>query len=150
MEEQFCRVRSASDIFISSVLIITGAVLLMGNFQIGIMIAGFFMLLTGILFMCLLKTVYKDKTDISGIHYHKKELKFQRKTLNTLLHNVINNPEEIDKSSIGQGWTVKLVIYYSKTADIAYIQLYEFIPYKYEPCTPILEWKYEKIASLIK
>lgn len=150
MEKQFCRVRSANDILISCVLINVGAIMLFSEFEVGIRVAGLFLFLIGFLFLFLLKSVYKDKEDKRNIHYHKKELYFQHKTLNALLLNVITNPQEIDAASVGQGWTVKLNIYYSKSAGIAYLQLFEYIPYKYEPCTELLEWKYEKIASLIK
>ena len=75
MNLNFSRVRSANDIIVSLSLIIAGAVLMFLPYGTGLNIAGFFFLLTGVLFMALFKSVYKlDGTEET---YYRKELYFK-------------------------------------------------------------------------
>ena len=148
MEKEFCRVRSASDIAISVTLIILGIVLFLLPYGIGIKIGGFFLFLLGSLFLWLFKSVYKE-TGEKNI-YHKRELYFRRELLNPILKGVVSDPHSIDTSAEGLGWTIKLNVYYSKSADKGYIQLFEYVPYNYEPCTEMLEYRINQIDNLIK
>ena len=59
MNLNFSRVRSTSDIIVSSSLIIAGAALMFLPYGTGLNIAGFFFLLTGVLFLALFKSMYK-------------------------------------------------------------------------------------------
>ncbi len=148
MDKEFYRVRSASDIAISVTLIILGIVLFLLPYGIGIKIGGFFLLLLGSLFLWLFKSVYKE-TGEKNI-YHKRELYFRRDLLNSILKGVVSDPHSIDTTAEGLGWTIKLNVYYSKSADKGYIQLFEYVPYNYEPCTEMLEYRINQIDNLIK
>ena len=61
-----------------------------------------------------------------------------------------SKPESIDLGEANKGNAVKLDIYYSKASGKAYVQLFEYIPYKYEPCTKMYEYKIGNIEKLIK
>lgn len=148
MENQFSRVRSAKDILISVSLIIAGFVLMFLPYGTGMNIGGFFLLLIGALFLMLFKSVYKEQG--TNDTYEKKELYFNQESVNAVLKSVLSNPNSIELSTEGQGKTVRLDIYYSKKADKAYLRLYEYIPYMYEPVTEVLHYNIKEVSNLIK
>lgn len=148
MEKHFIQVRSGKDKAISFSLLVSGIVLMFLPYGVGCNIGGFFLFLLGGVFLYLLKSVYKEKdgTEI----YHKKELMFRRELLDKIQDAVLSNPNRIDTSDEGKGWTIKVSLFYSQKADKGYIQLFEYIPYSYEPCTPMLQYNYNQISNLIK
>ena len=147
MKPHFYRVRSVKDIVISVTLIIAGIALMSYPSEIGITILGMFLFLIGSLFLYLFKSVYK-KEGTKEI-YHKRALQFRREILQTIQDAVLSDPNQIDMTKEGMGWTVKLNIYFSREADKGYIQLYEYIPYNYEPCTQMLEYRINQIDKLL-
>jgi hypothetical protein len=95
-----------------------------------------------------MKTGYKDTA--SGERYLKKEHYFQQ-AMNSAISSVLESkPESIDLTETEKGNAVKLDIYYSKNAGKAYLQLFEYIPYKYEPCSKMYEHQLSRIEKLIK
>ena len=82
--------------------------------------------------------------------YHKKELYFRKDTLKSLREAVLTDPGSIELSNIGKGWTLKLNLYYNKRTGKAYLQLFEYLPYNYEPVTDMLEYDIAEIKGLIK
>ena len=148
MEKQFNRVRSASDVIVSVSMLASGAILMFFPSNIGVNIGGFFLLLSGSLFICMYKNGYKESE--SKVMYHKKELYFRRDTLKSLREAVLTDPGSIELSNIGKGWTLKLNLYYNKKNGKAYLQLFEYLPYNYEPVTDMLEYDIAEIKGLIK
>ena len=61
-----------------------------------------------------------------------------------------SKPNSIDLTQADKGNAVKLDIYYSKSSGKAYLQLFEYIPYRYEPCSRLYEYDVEKVDKLIK
>lgn len=148
MEKHFCRVRSAQDIIISVSLLLAGTVLMFLPYGgVGVTMGGFFMFLVGGLFLYLFKSAYREDGDKNL--YHKKELYFRRELLGAIEDALESDPTSIDMKQEGFGWTIKLNLYYSVKADKAYLQLFEYIPYNYEPCTQMLEYKISQITNLI-
>ena len=147
MKPQFYRIRSASDIAISLTLIIAGIALMFYPTGIGITILGMFLFLIGSLFLCLLKSVYRKEGTKET--YKKRKLQFRREILQTIRDAVLSDPNLIDMTKEGMGWTVKLNIYYNRKTDKGYIQLYEYIPYNYEPRTQMLEYRICQIEKLL-
>ena len=41
-------------------------------------------------------------------------------------------------------------IYYNKDTAKAYIQLFEYVPYTYEPCSDVLEYNLSEVTNLVK
>ena len=148
MENQFCRVRSAQDIIISVSLIVAGFVLMFLPYGTGMNLGGFFLVLIGALFIVLFKSHYKELE--TGDVYEKKEFYFNLEHLDVLSKSVLSNPNSIDLSVEGQGKTVRLTMYYSTNADNAYLRLYEYIPYLYEPVTEVLRYNIKEVSNLIK
>ena len=58
--------------------------------------------------------------------------------------SIFLNLSEEDK---GNG--IRLDIYYSRKTGKSYSQLFEYIPYKYEPCTGQYEFETAEIESVI-
>ncbi len=146
MEKNFIRVRSIKDITISSVLTITGCVLIALPTATSINVLGFFMIFTGILLFFLLKTGYKDQE--SGVKYCKKERFFAQAQRAAILDKLACNPDGINLKEEDQGNAVRLDIFYSEADGKAYLQLFEYIPYKYEPCSKLYEHSLCNITNL--
>lgn len=148
MEKTFIRVRSIKDIAISVSLIILGSVLVSLPTGAGVNIAGFFMITAGLILIFILKSGYKDTE--TGVLYKNKDYYFQQAMNAPISTALASKPECIDLGEAGKGNAVKLEIYYSKTSGKAYLQLFEYIPYKYEPCSKMYEHSLERIEKLIK
>lgn len=148
MEKTFIRVRSTKDIAIFSTLIIIGAVLIALPTGTAVNITGFFLIFAGIILAFVLRSVYKD-TD-TGIKFKKNELYFQQAMNAPISAALATKPESIDLTEEDKGNAVRLDVYYSKASGKAYLQLFEYIPYKYEPCSKMYEHEIIKVGKLIK
>lgn len=148
MEKEFVRVRSVKDIIIFLSLVILGSVLIMLPTGAAVNITGFFLIFAGIILALVLKTAYKDLD--TGIKYQKKERFFQQ-AMNAVISSAIaSRPDSVDLGEEDKGNAVRLDVYFSKSAGKAYLQLFEYVPYKYEPCSKIYEYEIEKVQNLIK
>ena len=149
MEKNFVRVRSTKDSIISVIITVTGAILFVLDFSIGIRILGFFMLLIGLLLFFTLKSSYKDEE--TGIKYHKKEKYFEGHKRDELSSAIArrNCKCRVDLSEENKGNTLRLDIYYNKQAGKAYMQVFEYVPYRYEPYSNIYEHEIANITELI-
>ena len=148
MEKTFIRVRSVKDITIFSSLIILGSALVALPTGAGVNIAGFFMIFAGIILALVLRTGYKDTE--TGERFCFKEYYFQQ-AMNTSISNALeSNPGSIDLNEANKGNALKLDIYYNTASGKAYMQLFEYIPYRYEPCSKMYEHETGKIEKLVK
>jgi hypothetical protein len=150
MEKNFIRVRSAKDICISFTLSLSGIALVVLPTSTGINILGFFLLLIGILLSFTLKSSYKDEE--TGIKYSKKERYFEgcrRDELSSAISNR-NCKCKVALSEENKGNSLRLDIYYSRQAGKAYMQVLEYIPYKYEPYSNIYEHEIANVTELIE
>lgn len=148
MEKTFIRVRSIKDIVIFASLIIAGGILIAIPTGAGVNIAGFFMIFAGIILSIILRTGYKDTE--TGERFQKKEHYFQQALMPSILQVIESNPGAIDMTQAEKGNGLKLDIYYSAKSGKAYIQLFEYVPYKYEPASKMYEHAVSRIATLIK
>ena len=148
MEKTFTRVRSVKDITIFSSLIILGSVLIALPTGAAINITGFFLIFAGLILMFVLRSGYKEEG--SNERYQKEEHFFQQ-AMNAAIASVLESkPESIDLREADKGNAVRLDVYYSKASGKAYLQLFEYVPYKYEPCTKVYEYEIAKVGKLIK
>ena len=148
MNKEFIRVRSVSDILISSSLVIIGSVLLALPTDEAINIAGFFMIMTGILLAFVMKTGYMDT--VTKEKFQKKEFFFQHAMYEPLTAALAKKPESVDLSEADKGSSLRLDVYVCKSSGKAYLQLFEYVPYKYEPCSQVHEHAIERVEKLIK
>ena len=148
MEKTFIRVRSAKDIIIISLLIIAGTVLIVLPTGTAVNITGFFLIFAGLILALVLKTGYKDTE--TGDKYQKVEHYFQQAMNVPISAALASKPESIDLGEANKGNAIKLDIYYSKASGKAYLQLFEYVPYRYEPCSKIYEHELSKVEKLIR
>ncbi len=148
MEKTFIRVRSAKDITISASLIILGSVLVALPTGASVNITGFFLIFAGLILAFVLKSGYRET--VSGENFRKKEHYFQQAMNAPISAAIASKPESIDLAEANKGNAVKLDIYYSKVSGKAYLQLFEYVPYKYEPCSNIYEYAIERVEKLLK
>ena len=148
MEKTFVRVRSAKDITIFASLIVLGSVLVALPTSTSVNITGFFLIFAGIILALVLRTSYKDIE--TGEIYQKKEHYFQQAMNAPIASALQSDPESIDLGEADKGNALKLDIYYSKSTGKAYLQLFEYVPYKYEPCSNMYEHEVSKIGKLLK
>lgn len=147
MEKTFIRVRSAKDITISALCIISGSILVALPTGTSINIAGFFLIFAGIILILALRTGYKETE--SGIQYVKVERFFAQSMREQINKAIGEKPESINLSEEDKGNGIRLDIYHSKASGKAFVQLFEYIPYKYEPCSNIYEYDLAQVTKLI-
>ena len=147
MEKEFSRVHSAKDITITATLIITGCILVALPTSESINITGFFLIFTGLILAFVLRTGYKDNE--TGERYCKVE-KFFAQSLKSEITNALETSlKKLNLSEEDKGNGIRLDIYYSRKTGKSYSQLFEYIPYKYEPCTSQYELETAEIESVI-
>lgn len=149
MEKNFIRVRSVKDIVLFILFIIIGCVLVVIPVGASVSFGGGVMLIVlGVILAFILKTAYKDEE--TGEMFIKKELSFQQHLYTTISSAIMENPETISMADEGKGNAVKLDIYYNRALNKAYLQLFKYVPYHYEPCTQLYEYELSRIKNLIE
>lgn len=147
MEKTFIRVRSVKDCVISALAIIIGSVMILLPTGTPINITGFFLLFAGLVLVLVLKSGYKEEQ--TGESFQKKEYYFQQ-AMNAAISSAIESkPATIDLSQKDKGNALKLDLYYSKKSGKAYLQLFEYVPYRYEPCSRMCEHPLTNVEKLI-
>lgn len=148
MNKEFIRVRSVKDIILSTILAASGCILICLPTSTSINILGFFLIITGILMFFIMKTAYKDTE--TGARYNKKERFFSQEQREQILKAISSKPDSANISEEDKGNSIRLDIYHSSSTGKAYIQLFEYVPYKYEPCSAIYEHELKNTEKLIK
>ena len=92
------------------------------------------MTLAGVIFAFVLKTAYKGS--ITGEIYSKKERYFAHTKLNQLMLS-LTSPNRFSTNGENEGNALRLDVYYNRNK--VYLQLMEYVPYTYEPCTKFYE-----------
>lgn len=146
MEREFIRVRSAKDIFTTLILIAAGGIMIALPTSQAVNVAGFFLIFAGLVLGIILKTGYKDTE--SGINYYKKERFFAQNLRDDITRKIQGNLKGINLAEEDKGNGLRLDIYYSKASGKAFIQLFEYIPYKYEACSKMYEHSLTDAADL--
>ncbi|MBR5568898.1 MAG: hypothetical protein IKW27_09170 [Bacteroidales bacterium] len=148
MEKEFIRVRSVKDILAFVTLIVGGSVLIMLPTAAGVNLAGFFLILTGLILAFILKSDYQDPQ--TGERYAKTELYFKQAMHAAVYSAIASKPEAVDLAEAEKGNALKLDVYYNKASGKAYLQLFEYVPHTYEPCSQVYEYDLERIQKLIR
>ena len=146
MEKTFERVRSIKDLVIFVSLVVLGSILIALPTSASINITGFFLIFAGLILALVLKTGYKDE---NGGKYQKKERFFQQAMNAEICSAIASKPNSINLSEEDKGNAIRLDIYSCKSSGKAYIQLFEYVPYRYEPCSKMYEYELSKVSKLI-
>ena len=147
MEKKFIRVRSIKDIFIFFFLIIIGCALAAVSEVVFVNFIGYSLIACGLVYAFVLRDVYKDVE--TGERYFCKELLFAPEMKYEILSVIGSAPESITLAEEGKGQVVKLGIFYGKKSGKAYLQLFEYVPHQYEPCSEIFEYEIERVKKLL-
>ena len=148
MEKTFTRVHSIKDIVIFISLLVIGSILVAVPTSDAVNSTGFFLIFAGVILALVLKTGYKDIE--TNAMYKKTERYFQQAEYTAILSALASKPDSVDLTEEDKGNALKLDIYYSKSSGKAYIQLFEYIPYTYQPCSKVYEHEISKVDKLIK
>lgn len=148
MEKKFIRVRQLKDIVIFFLLIIIGCLMTSVTEIIGVNVVGFVIIISGFVYAFVLRDVYKDVD--TGEKYLRKELLFKQEMKGEILSVLDSAPESIKLTEEGKGQVIKLDIYYGKSSGKAYLQLFEYVPHQYKPCSEIYEYETNKLEKLLK
>ena len=148
MEKTFIRVHSIKDIVIFISLLVLGGILVAVPTSDAVNITGFFLIFAGAILALVLKTGYKDVE--TNVKYIKKERYFQQAMHAAIADAIASKPDSIDLSQENKGNAIKLDIYFSKASGKAYVQLFEYVPYTYQPCSKMYEYELSKVVKLIK
>lgn len=148
MEKNFVKVQSSKDIILSISLIILGVALAVLPLGGAVNVTGICVAITGLILIFLLKNGYKDSS--TGERYAKKELYYHISMKNELIAHVTQKPEAIEAGTDESNNALRLVIYYSEKSGKAYLQLFEYVPYKYEARTDMMEYDLAQVHKLIK
>lgn len=148
MEKNFVKVQSSKDIIISISLIVIGAALALLPLGGATNVTGICVAITGVILLLLLKNGYKDSA--TGERYAKKELYYHISMKNELTAHIAKNPEAIEAGTDESNNALRLVVYYSEKSGKAYMQLFEYVPYKYEARTDMMEYDLAQVNKFIK
>ena len=148
MVKTFVRVRSIKDIVIFVFLAIVGCTLTALPVGEAANIAGFFILISALILALVLKSGYKDID--TNEKYIKKERYFQQAMHTSVLAAISSKPDSVDLTEEDKGNALRMDIYYSKSTGKAYLQLFEYVPYTYQPCSKMYEYGISNVTKLIK
>ena len=148
MEKRIKRVRSVKDITLCTLLIIIGIILAFIPCQGTVHLAGYLLIATGSILAIALKNGYRDVETKET--YFKKELSFLGNMKTPILSALSASPEQISLREEGKGQVLLLRIYYGKKSGKAYLQLFEYIPHQYEPCSGVYEYELSRVQALLK
>lgn len=148
MEKKFVKIQSIKDIIIFTTFILSGALLIILPTGASINVMGYILVGTGVILALLLKNGYKDTAD--GKRYTRKDIFFPKKMKAELVTGVANNPESIDLSELNKTNEMRVEMFYSQEAGKAFVQLFEYVPYKYEPRTNVIEYEINRVSKFIK
>ena len=136
------------DVVISTLIIVLGCILAIVPLGAGVAIGGYMLIILGFLLALIMKSEYRE--ELSGEKYIKQEHFFPKDEKNQLLSALASAPGKIDLGQKGKGQVLRLDIYYSKALDKCYIQLFEYVPYQYAPCSQLVGCELAKISNLLE
>lgn len=148
MNKEFARVRSARDLVLSIVLILAGLACVIIPSSIAISILGCFIFVVGIVLFCVLKTERKDKE--TGIHYNLLHKYYPKSRKNELLAALAGDPAAFDWTESENEESLRMDVFYSKSANTAFVHCYEYIPYEYLSCSDWFKFDLDKSGNLCK
>ena len=148
METIFVKVRTSKDIAISASVVILGLVLAFMPWGMGVNIAGYTLAIIGVIIACVLKSGYK--TANNDAIFKLKQLTYEPARRSEIMKAMSSKPEALTLAGEGDGLTLRLDIYYSTASEMAYIQLSEYVPHEYKPCSDVYEYNKTRVIHLLK
>lgn len=132
---------------ISSALLVLGIVLVALPTSVSVSIFGFFTLVVGVLLLAVLKTGWQDSK--TKERYCKKEVSFHQNCKDKMLDALERHIGDIALPEESRGEGMRMEIYYNKQNRKAFVTLFEYVPYNYEPISPTVEYTVDEIAKFV-
>lgn len=148
MEKRFVRVRSIKDVIVFSSLIIVGIILVLFPDIEAAYLGGWTTILIGVVTGLVMKSAYKDVD--TGEVFLKRELLYSADMKQKILSAMSRAPQTIDNIKAGNGQNLMLRIYYSKKSQKSYMQLFEYVPHQWEPCSDVCSCELCSVERLIR
>ena len=142
MEYNFKKVHTGKDLAISILVLLSGVGLYFLNPGLGICIGACRLL------MCLF---YKGGYKINGrgILLTKESEEICKECRTSIIEFLEGkNPVPVIKQG-AEGGSIRLDVYFNKSENVAYAQVYDFCNYNYEPATGIIELDGDRADKLI-
>ena len=95
-----------------------------------------------------MKSAYKD-VDTEEV-FLKRELLYSADMKQKILSAMSQAPQTIDNIKAGNGQNLMLRIYYSKKSQKSYVQLFEYVPHQWEPCSDVCSCELCSVERLIR
>lgn len=144
MEMKFNKVHTSKDLTISALILAAGIGLYFINSALGV-----FTFLFGIIMLLLYKAGYKKEGDDSLI-LSKNSVDIARSCRSSLMDYLKGKDvEPIIDPNQNEG-IIRIELYYNLKESVAYIQLFDFANYRYEPSTQIVELSGKRAEKIIK
>ena len=142
MEIQLKKVHTTKDLTISAIVLAAGTGLYFVNAGLGITIA-----VCGLLMFLLCKGGYKREGD--SIVLRRKALDVAHSCRDSLKGYLEGKDVEPVVEASMNGGVIRLEAYYNAEAAVAYVQLFDFSNYTYEPATELVELRGPRAEALI-
>ena len=142
MEIKFKSVHTAKDLIISAIVLAAGIGLYFVNTGLGVVIA-----ICGLLMLLFYKGGHKREGE--SIVLQKKALDVAHTCRDSLKGFLEGKDVEPEVKTNLNGGIIRLEVYYNATVPVAYVQLFDFSNYTYEPATEIVELRGPKADKLI-
>lgn len=147
INSEFVKVHSLMDTFIYVALIMSGILLILLPLGQIIAILGCCFVVSGIVVALMKKSEYKN-LQLKG-HFKKLEYYYPLSQRAEIVGALMGEPEILLPPDTNKDDVLRLDIYYAKSNDKAYLQLFKYVPYAYEPASIIYELEKESIHKLL-
>ena len=146
MEKNFIKVRSIKDIIISASVLIAGVVCIIIPSGVSLNILGALLIAAGLFFVFALKSACKDPE--TGKVYKKTERFFPQSKKDSLIAALQHDLSGFDFTEEDKGNGLRADIYFDGK-DSVFVQLYEYIPYQYQVCSPCFAFSADHARKLL-
>ena len=143
MDIKFKKVHTVKDLTISIIMVAAGIGLYFVNAGLGILIG-----VCGLLMLLFYKAAYKREGE--DIVLKKSSVDVAHSCRESLKDFLDGKDVEPEVNTSVNGGVIRLEVYYSAAASVAYAQLFDFSNYSYVPATEIIELRGARADRLIK
>ncbi len=145
MNDIIIKARTRYDLLFTLAIILIGIITCIVSTSGAITVMGFTFIFAGAACWFILKSGFRDtatakimkKTEVYYAVDHKKRV----------IEAVLNNPADLADIPQCAMNSIKLNVYYND--EDTYLQMFEYIPCNYKPCTKLVKYKKSDISNLI-
>lgn len=140
MDKNLIKIHSLSDITISSLVLLAGLVCVLMPSSEMLNILGVATIVVAIFMFLFYKSNYRNTQ--TGEVLRRKITYYRAEDKESML-KMLANPKTFKNNLVETGQSLMLVTYYS--AENVYLQLYQYVPHSYVPCSENYHYKRENV-----